>query len=66
MTELTADQDAVRRYLCDDAPDARLITVRLGKNKERHAKSSKYALCCQNTMRRACGGCLYFVSHAQV
>ena len=33
MTELTADQDAVRRYLCDDAPDARLITVRLGKAK---------------------------------
>ena len=33
MTELTADQDAVRRYLCDDAPDARLITVRLGKTK---------------------------------
>ena len=23
MTDLVADQDAVRRYLCDDAPDAR-------------------------------------------
>ena len=34
MTDLVADQDAVRRYLCDDAPDARLITVRLGKTKD--------------------------------
>ena len=34
MTDLVADQNAVRRYLCDDAPDARLITVRLGKTKD--------------------------------
>lgn len=33
MTDLTADQDAVRRYLCDLAPDARLMTVHLGKTK---------------------------------
>lgn len=34
MTDLAADQDAVRRYLCDDAPDARLITVRLKRTKD--------------------------------
>ena len=34
MTDLVADQNAVRRYLCDDAPDARLITVRLGSTKD--------------------------------
>lgn len=34
MTDLAADQDAVRFYLCDDAPDARLITVRLGRTKD--------------------------------
>ena len=33
MTELAPDQDAVRRYLCDEAPDARLMTVRLNKTK---------------------------------
>ena len=33
MTDLTADQDAVRPYLCDLAPDARLMTVHLGKTK---------------------------------
>ena len=33
MTDLTDDQDAVRRYLCDLAPDARLMTVHLGKTK---------------------------------
>jgi molecular chaperone Hsp33 len=33
MTDLTPDQDAVRRYLCDEAPDARLMTVRLSKTK---------------------------------
>ena len=34
MTDLVADQNAVRRYLCDDAPDARLMTVRLGSAKD--------------------------------
>ena len=33
MTDLTADQDAVRRYLFDLAPDVRLMTVHLGKTK---------------------------------
>ena len=33
MTDLTDDQDAVRRYLCDLVPDARLMTVHLGKTK---------------------------------
>ena len=33
MTDLTADQDAVRSYLCDLAPDARLMTVHLGETK---------------------------------
>jgi molecular chaperone Hsp33 len=34
MTDLTADQNQVRRYLCDHAPDARLMTVRLGSTKD--------------------------------
>lgn len=29
MTELTADQDVVRRYLCDHAPGARVVSGRL-------------------------------------
>ena len=33
MTDLTDDQDAVRRYLCDLVPDARLMTEHLGKTK---------------------------------
>ena len=66
MTELTADQDAVRRYLCDDAPDARLITVRLGKAKNDMLNHQNMPSGCQNTLRRACCGCLYFVSHAQI
>ena len=29
MTEITSDQDIVRKYMCDRAPNTRLITVRL-------------------------------------
>jgi Disulfide bond chaperones of the HSP33 family len=29
MTELTADQDVVRRYLCDQAPGSRVVSARL-------------------------------------
>lgn len=29
MTELTADQDVVRRYLCDHAPGSRVVSARL-------------------------------------
>ncbi len=32
MIDLPVDQDAVRKYLCDDAPDARLMTVKLGQS----------------------------------
>lgn len=32
MIDLPVDQDAVRKYLCDDTPDARLITVQLGQS----------------------------------
>jgi molecular chaperone Hsp33 len=32
MIDLPADNDAVRKYLCDDAPDARLMTVQLGQS----------------------------------
>jgi molecular chaperone Hsp33 len=34
MIDLPADHDAVRKYLCDDAPDARLMTVKLGQSKD--------------------------------
>ena len=34
MTEIISDQDIVRRYMCDQAPNTRLITVRLGQTKE--------------------------------
>ena len=34
MIDLPVDQDAVRKYLCDDAPDARLMTVKLGQSKD--------------------------------
>ena len=58
MTELTADQDAVRRYLCDDAPDARLITVRLGKTKNdmlNHQKMpSAVKTLCEELVAAAC------------
>ena len=39
MTELTPDQDAVRRYLCDEAPDARVMTVRLSTSKNAFVRS---------------------------
>jgi len=32
MIDLPVDQDTVRKYLCDDAPDARLMTVKLGQS----------------------------------
>ena len=44
MTDLVADQDAVRRYLCDEAPDARLITVRLGRTKDEMLEHQKMPL----------------------
>ena len=34
MTEITSDQDIVRKYMCDQAPNIRLVTVRLEQSKE--------------------------------
>ena len=48
MTDLTDDQDAVRRYLCDLAPDARLMTVHLGKTKNEMLDHQSNANGCPN------------------
>ena len=34
MTEITSDQDIVRKYMCDQAPNIRLVTVRLEQSTE--------------------------------
>jgi molecular chaperone Hsp33 len=58
MTDLTADQDAVRRYLCDEASDARLMTVRLGKTKNDMLNHQKMPLpvktLCEEMVAAAC------------
>ncbi|MEE2820310.1 MAG: Hsp33 family molecular chaperone HslO [Pseudomonadota bacterium] len=58
MTDLTADQDAVRSYLCDLAPDARLMTVHLGETKNEmldHQKMPTAAkTLCEELVAAAC------------
>ena len=44
MTEITGDQDAVRKYTCDKAPNTRLTTVRLGQTKEEMLNHQKMPL----------------------
>ena len=58
MTDLTDDQDAVRRYLCDLAPDARLMTVHLGKTKnemlDHQAMPMAVQILCEELVAAAC------------
>ena len=58
MTDLTPDHDAVRRYMCDEAPDARLMTVRLGKTKNDMLDHQKMPLpvkmLCEELVAAAC------------
>ncbi len=58
MTDLTADQDAVRSYLCDLAPEARLITVHLGETKNAMLDHQKMPMAaktlCEELVAAAC------------
>ena len=58
MTDLTDDQDSIRRYLCDLVPDARLMTVHLGKTKNKMLDHQKMPMVvktlCEELVAAAC------------